>query len=86
MSVEIHKYDLKRKPGMQKLFLTIYQGYSISKDGKKKLHQSQKSLDLEISSNPVRDNVIERNPFKDVRSLKGEDVFINKVTPSKIKQ
>ena len=31
MSVEIHKYDLKRKPVMQKLFLSIYRGYSISK-------------------------------------------------------
>jgi len=58
MSVEIRKYDLKRKPGMQKLFLTIYRGYSISKEGKKKLHQSQKSLDLEIYSNPVNDHQV----------------------------
>ena len=42
MSVEIRKYDLKRKPGMQKLFLTIYRDYSISNDGKKKLHNRNK--------------------------------------------
>jgi len=61
MSVEIRKYDLKRKFGMQKLYLTIYRGYSISKDGKKKLHQSQKFLDLEIYSKPVNDHQIHHN-------------------------
>ena len=61
MSVEIRKYDLKRKSGMQKSFLSIYRGYSISKDGQKKLHQSQKSLDLEIYSNPVNDHQVRHN-------------------------